>query len=410
MGKGSWMTLRTIKGELRMVALWPFRTKKICAALNRHRFDLNVEEYERAGTLYMTSNALALEKGVDVIYKPYADLYDLWRTQRHIVRGERRESRRLETALPRIRANARLVRVSGAMNAQEREVIIRRLEILSRAYGKPNRAEKKLLASKHFATAARLRQELNRVAPAWLCASQGANRLDQRLADLNGMAPFFTDLGAEVYRVIRRYRSNVNCAWVTYAEAPTSDGSGSSAPLNVTVMRQIVREDIDCFKEMTLRPYCDVADLIVAHLRHLDFSLGDGDGPQAGRRIAEIIRALRRLRMIEHLETRLISPLAFYLDLPRKQREDAVSFRDRYLAKSAKSLDRIRALTTDDLDAEILTAVRTQLDLAVLELNKPKPAILAAKDCLKEASLSLATVRKPVRQTYPHQERLAQAS
>lgn len=408
-----WRTIKIDDEGLAHVRVsMPFGTSKIVVAMQEHTFERGQEKGNPlpAGIFYMRSPELSRRTGGRTTHVRYDNLYALLRAHKHITRSQGAEIHLLDLTRADIRALADFVRISRGMGSEEVTQVVDHLQALGDGLLPPKRRPEKIRAGQQLGKSARLREEgTQRIAPSARTAYAAATHVDRRIKHLNGMYRFFTWLDLAIWQVIQSTRMTVHRAWTYFAKAPLSSDGGN--PLaSIPAILKVLPEYLQRFEELRYRPYRDLAELFVLHLRWFQFEIVQADKSPAGRRYVEMLNVLRRMRVIDRVELNIIGPIAYHLDLPKKRRDDAafIATFSPLLTKAHAWLKKTDGSSlTPDVAAEVLPSIAN----AILLLNGDEPNLAAAKDALVAAVSAIASVPKNVRPPYPHaQGNLALAS
>ena len=105
------------------------------------------------------------------------------------------------------------------------------------------------------------------------------------------------------------------------------------------------------FRGIIAHPYVALAHRVVEHTEQLLESAGKGDRERMKEIGHKIRRLLRRMRLIRHLETRVIAPLAFYVNrVALKDRSAMHASPEKFRARLQETVARVEAFKSRDME------------------------------------------------------------
>ncbi len=411
------MKIATVYGVVE-VACDEFLGRAIVVTTEPHTLIIDGEELLLpAGTFFLCNRGLARRTESrpegKAEYELVRSIYDLWRLCDHVKRGTRTEARELIPYMREIRGCAEAMLVGGILEPDEHEQIRLMLLLTAEEFREPKRAPRKTRTAVHLQKASMLNFEslddARKIAPSSMVAYAACYQVDRRIQDVWSVNGYFNTRSVRAYFHIRRVHEIVEQFWrflCGKSRTPRrglmqkmsemrelfhllADSHRGKNALVLLYKRLIARRG--AFLGIAIQPYTGLAEAVVARIERLAFSAEAGDRERMKKIGRELRRILRRMRLIHHLETRVISPIAVYVQrVPARKRVADAPLLRMFLARLHQATGRVRTFTSREMHPELKSAFLVSVTAS--ERAFVEGDFVRAKEYIKDATRMLADV------------------
>lgn len=365
------------------------------------------------GVPYVRNRELARRTEGKVTHLIVGGLYDVDRLMNHIKIGSAMEMREIFEKRSEVRRCADDLLASGSMEPEVVQMVLKILHLLEQDFAEPKRAPRKLVASRRLKQARELRADPDRrkIAPSAMAAYAASHHLDVRIEDLGEIRRFFDRSNFRVFLLLEEHRETIRRLREFVDARPTICGDplrhaypGEFSELKLmladpdkrknaqTLLQRRLHDFIRRLELMRELPFVALAERTRRTLRMLSAYADEGQVLAMGKLQQQLFQNVMQMRMLDHLESRIIGPLAFYIArTPAKKRQVTDAVRVDVRRRLDVMLKAIHRLPKEAIAGSLQDEIIRKIALGMTADTQGK--LRLAERFLKEASRELSVVQ-----------------